>query len=292
MCKHLVIILAYLALVQTAFASRKRAFFVGISHYDIPLTSYQWNDINGENDVTLLTPTLRNQGFICSTLTGEKATYKNIINGIEKLVATTKKGDIIYLHFSTHGQPIEDKNGDETDGWDEALIPIDAFKLYKKGRYEGEKHITDDVLSKWTSILRRKIGENGALYVVIDACHAGTSSRGEDLPIRGTIMGFTSDKSKTYNPPIEKKNYYHIVSGEGLSNVLFVEACRADQINSEIKINDKFYGALSYSLHKALQDYKISSDIRGLVNTIKATIRNNKFWPNNQNIVFETDLAL
>lgn len=292
MYRLLVIILTCLVLAQPAYSARKRALLVGISHYDIPLTSYQWNDINGENDITLLTPTLKKQGFICSTLTGEKATYKNIIAEMEKMVASTRKGDIIYLHFSTHGQPIEDKNGDETDGWDEAIIPIDAFKTYKKGIYEGEKHLTDDILAQWVVKLRKKIGENGALYVVIDACHAGTSSRGEDAPVRGTITGFTSDRSKTYNPPVEKKNYYHVTSEKGLSKILFVEACRADQINSEIRINGKFYGALSYSLHQAIQNYKISTDIRGIVDAIKTTIRKSNFWPNNQNLVFETDLAL
>jgi hypothetical protein len=31
-------------------------------------------------------------------------------------------GDIIYLHFSCHGQPFEDMNGDEADGWDESYL--------------------------------------------------------------------------------------------------------------------------------------------------------------------------
>ena len=58
-------------------------------------------------------------------------------------------GDIIYLHFSCHGQPIEDIDGDEDDGWDEALIPFDAKKKYQKGTYTGENHITDDELNSY-----------------------------------------------------------------------------------------------------------------------------------------------
>ena len=46
-------------LLSTAVnAQRKRAFLVGISHYDTALTGYQWNNINGVEDINLLNPTL------------------------------------------------------------------------------------------------------------------------------------------------------------------------------------------------------------------------------------------
>ena len=52
-----------------------------------------------------------------------------------------KVGDIVYLHFSTHGQPFEDLSGDEDDGWDESIVPVDAPIEYSKGKYEGENHL-------------------------------------------------------------------------------------------------------------------------------------------------------
>ena len=42
-------------------AQRKRAFLVGISHYDTALTGYQWNNINGVEDVNLLSPIFKKQ---------------------------------------------------------------------------------------------------------------------------------------------------------------------------------------------------------------------------------------
>lgn len=113
-------------------AQEKRALLVGISKYDTALTGYQWNNINGANDVKLLDPILKAKGFKVTTLTDEKATHKNIIEGINKLIATSRKGDIIYFHFSGHGQPVEDISGDDVDGWDEAIIPVDARKVYKR----------------------------------------------------------------------------------------------------------------------------------------------------------------
>ena len=120
-------------LSSAANAQRKRAFLVGISHYDQALTSYQWNNINGVEDVNLLSPILRKQGFATTTLLDEQATFEHIVRQITQFTDKTKKGDIVYLHFSAHGQPIEDLNGDEEDGWDESIVPIDACKYYKKG---------------------------------------------------------------------------------------------------------------------------------------------------------------
>ncbi len=125
-------------------AQQKRAFMVGISHYDTALTGYQWNNINGVEDIILLEPILKKQGFYLSTLLDDKATYENITTQLSNFINQTKKGDLVYLHFSAHGQPVEDLNGDEQDGWDEAIVPIDAYKLYKKGIYEGKKHLLDD----------------------------------------------------------------------------------------------------------------------------------------------------
>lgn len=137
MSKKIFIILLVCSFFFRLQAQEKRALLVGISKYDTALTGYQWNNINGANDVKLLAPILKAKGFKVTTLTDEKATHKNIIEGINKLIATSRKGDIIYFHFSGHGQPVEDISGDEVDGWDEAIIPVDARKVYKKVFMKG-----------------------------------------------------------------------------------------------------------------------------------------------------------
>ena len=130
------LIIVAMLLSSVGYAQRKRAFLVGISHYDTALTGYQWNNINGVEDVNLLSQGLLKQGFTITKLLDEKATYKHVTSQLSSFIDKTRKGDIVYVHFSTHGQPVEDINGDEDDGWDEAIIPIDAYKLYKKGIYE------------------------------------------------------------------------------------------------------------------------------------------------------------
>lgn len=271
---------------SAANAQRKRAFLVGISHYDTALTGYQWNNINGVEDINLLSPEIKNQGVTTTTLLDKEATFDNIVIQLTQFTNKTKKGDIVYLHFSTHGQPVEDLNGDEEDGWDESIVPIDAYKIYKKGIYEGKKHLTDDLLNKYVKKLREKIGPTGFLYVVIDACHAGTSSRANDETVRGTHVGFTYN-NKVFKPSTNKNTHYKIEASPKMSNVLFIEACRPDQVNTEIKVGEKRYGPLSYNIAQALLISPLSKNAEELLSNIKASIIRNGRWPNNQNMVTE-----
>ena len=260
---------------------------MGVSHYDTALTGYQWNNINGVEDVNLLSPILKKQGFSITSVIDEQATFQNITSQLTSFINKTKKGDIIYLHFSSHGQPVEDLDGDEEDGWDEAIVPIDAYKLYKKGQYEGKHHLLDDQLNKYVKKLREKIGNTGFLYVVIDACHAGTSSRANDETVRGTKVGFTYN-NKVFKPSAQKKSHYKMESSLQVAHVLFLEACRPDQINTEIKVGNKRYGPLSYHIAKALAAKPISTDGNDFVSNVKSAIMKEGSWPNNQNLVTET----
>lgn len=67
----------------------------------------------------------------------EEPTKKNMVAAFEKVVADSKAGDTIYLHFSGHGVRVPDVSGDEKDGYDEALAPLD---------YKDEGMILDDDL--------------------------------------------------------------------------------------------------------------------------------------------------
>lgn len=288
MVRKLLLIIGLSFMVSIAGnAQRKRAFMVGISHYDTALTGYQWNNINGVEDINLLSPILKKQGFYLTTILDEQATYQNITNQLSNFTNQTKKGDIVYLHFSAHGQPVEDLNGDEEDGWDEAIVPIDAYKNYKKGVYEGKKHLLDDQLNTYIKKLRTKIGATGFLYVVIDACHAGTSSRANDETIRGTKVGFTYN-DKVFKPSTQKKSHYKVEATPKMSHVIYLEACRPDQVNMEIKVDGKRYGPLSYNIAQVLQTKPLSANGNDFLNQVKASIMKGGKWPNNQNLVTET----
>ena len=249
------------------YSQGKRAFLVGISNYSSnqQLADVKgWNDIHGENDVNLLVPTLKKQGFTIQKLCNREATANNIRKSLTSFSKKCKSGDIVYLHFSCHGQPFEDYDGDESDGWDEALVPFDALKEYQQGRYSGENHITDDELNTYLKTIRNRVGPKGFVYVVIDACHAGSSYRGDEdedsVVIRGTDKGF-SKSNKQYAPRYDKRRKIKVEKSANMSNICILEACQSYQVNSEIRADGKYYGSLSYYVNKTLRSTKLDKNI-------------------------------
>lgn len=284
--KRKVFVLSLLIISQLVAAQRLRALLIGISDYQCINKYGGWNNIHGKNDVDLLSHTLKDSGVFVSCLSDIEATKAGITVALNKLTSQCRTGDIVYLHFSTHGQPFEDLSGDEEDGWDESIVPVDAPIEYTKGKYEGRNHLIDDELHEFCTKIRKAIGTNGMLYVVIDACHAGKASMGiEEEVIRGTKAGFTCS-GRYYRPhKLEKGNYYKIPSSPSLGKVVFIEACRSYQVNKEIVEGGKHYGALSYYINKVLSIHKLSKDTNW-IETVKEMMEKDIRLAN-QNVVIE-----
>lgn len=277
--------------VCMACAGAKRALLIGISHYPkYAHASLSWPAIHGANDVALLSPTLRNQGFAVTSLTEFQATAASIRRELKALAANSHAGDLVYIHFSGHGQAYEDLSGDEDDGWDEAIVPYDAMSQYKKGVYEGKNHIIDDELEGYLTAIRRKVGKKGYVYLVLDACHTGGASRGSEMDddeqqyVRGTDQGF-SPHGKKYTPKIDRRGNMKVRSLAGAGGVCILEACRAYQTNTEINQGGKYYGALSYYVNKALRKTALSADTRW-TETVRRMMNGDKRLMN-QNMVIE-----
>lgn len=169
------------------FAQERWAVVVGISNY--AKISY---DINGANDIDIVVPMLMRNGFNYKnilTLTEERATKHNIKNTLYGL--NLKQGDIVYFHFSGHGQNVTDLNGDEPkrndECYDQSLVTYNA-QSYISSSYIGDEHIVDDELNDWLWDIKHRIGDEGQLIVVLDCCYSGTGTRGDDDldPIRHT----------------------------------------------------------------------------------------------------------
>lgn len=273
-----------------ASAQNKKALLIGISDYNNSSikSEEKWNNIHGANDIALLAPTLKNLGYNVSKLTNKKATAKGIRSLLSNFSASCKRGDIVYLHFSCHGQPVEDLDGDETDGWDEAIVPYDALKVYQKGIYTGENHITDDELNKFFSIIRTKVGTSGFVNVVIDACHAGSSYRGiednDSVIVRGTNRGFSAT-GKMFVPKIDKRSRIRVEQSKNMSHICLIEACRSYQINSEIKEAGVYYGSLSFYVNKVFQS---TADLRSSWHNDVSSMMSNDPRLIRQNVVIET----
>lgn len=101
-------------------------------------------------------------------------TKSNILTAYKRLVRECKDGDVVFCHYSGHGGRVHDDNGDEEDGYDETLIPVD---------YAKAGQIRDDELLK-TLIHPMPAGVN--MTCMMDCCHSGTVL---DLPYRFVADG-------------------------------------------------------------------------------------------------------
>lgn len=274
---------------QTVEARIKKALLIGVSDYgNTNEDPNKWANISGANDVMLLTPLFKEQGFDVTSLVDAQATYAGITQSLKKLTKDSKKGDIVYIHFSMHGQPFEDLNGDEEDGWDEALIPVDAQMFYSEGVYDGKNHLLDDELEVYINDIRHKIGKDGQLYVILDACHSGTASRGDDDHVRGTREGFTrSGKDYTPDRTQETNDYFTVSTKKGQSPVTFIEACRSYQVNKEVRDveTNTWYGSLSYYIAQAMKEHQIGTS-DDWIKSVKIGMSNNRRL-RKQNVVIE-----
>ena len=276
-------------------SATKRALLIGISEYPTNKTVKEatWPVIHGANDVQIIGKTLKSQGFRVSTLTNANATASKIRKALAKLQSEANAGDIIYLHFSCHGQPVEDQNGDEKDGWDEAIVPYDAWKSPIVGVYDGSNHILDDELNTAISKIRDKIGIRGFVYVVIDACHSGGMDRGEEdenddeVFLRGTSSGF-SLSNKSYVPRVDSRSNIPITPTAGWADVCMLEACRSYQSNYEIKPTNTYYGPLSYYVNDVLSKLPLKHDL-GWVKEVESLMKNDKRLTR-QNMVYESSI--
>lgn len=251
-----------LLLSLSVIAQTKRALVIGLGEQQ----DKAWNKINGDKDVPLVQAMLKNAGFkSVTTLVNREATKVGIVGAFKKMTASCKQGDVVYVHYSGHGQQMTDVHNDEKDGLDECWIPYDACRK-ASATYHGEKHLTDDELNVYLNAIRNKIGAKGKLLVVIDACHSGDGTRGEDDEIvRGvedTLVVDSQNARGLYETFEAIKSFF--MGDNGKENIIntkakplaerwiTISACRSDQVNVEMK--SPAVGKLTYALWTELKN--------------------------------------
>jgi len=148
---------------------RTKALLIGINY-----TGHQQGELSGcVNDVRMMKRFIEEQGFrndkdSMKILTDDPhfsdaaPTGQNIIAAMRWLVMDAQPGDSLFFHYSGHGGQMPDDNGDEADGMDETLIPVD---------YQTGGQIRDDLIYK---LLVAPLPADVHLLSVFDCCHSGT----------------------------------------------------------------------------------------------------------------------
>ncbi|OVA09160.1 zinc finger protein [Macleaya cordata] len=160
-------------------------------------------------------------------------TKRNIRRALQWLIEGCKSGDSLVFHYSGHGSQQRNLNGDEVDGYDETLCPLD---------YETEGMILDDEIN--TTIVR-PLPTGATLHAIIDSCHSGTIL---DLPFL-CKMNQSGYYWEDHSPP---SGAYKGTSG-GLA--LSFSACDDHQTSADTSAlsGSTMTGAMTYSFIQAMQ---------------------------------------
>lgn len=143
----------------------RRALLIGINYVG------QNGQLSGcHNDVgNIMDYLIQRQGFEKANIhvlmddgKHESPTYDNIIKAFRRLVALAEAGDSCFFHYSGHGGRLADDNGDEEDGYDETLIPVD---------FQRAGQMRDDIVF---SELVGRMPEGATLTCLMDCCHSGS----------------------------------------------------------------------------------------------------------------------
>jgi hypothetical protein len=276
-------------LTSGAHAQKKWGLIVAIGDYP---SNSGWSGIASINDVRYIKAALKQNGFIeknIDTLKNNKATKAAILLSLDNLAKKALKDDIVFIHFSCHGQQLFDQESaeegkDEEDGYDETLAAYDSRGQCDPVDYRGEKHLRDDELGKKFSAIRQKIGEKGSLLVLVDACHSGTASRastalvsrGDPRPFYDCLKG-----QEKYFTGMPETNFLGNSSSE-VSNMVVISASGPHQQNYQIQLPNKNFkggieqvGSLSYGFYKAAIELGAGADYQLLFEKIKAIIQAN-----------------
>ncbi|KAK2982329.1 hypothetical protein RJ640_009026 [Escallonia rubra] len=89
-------------------------------------------------------------------------TKYNMQRAMNWLVQGCQSGDSLVFYYTGHGLRVPDFDGDERDGYDEALCPVDYMTAGK---------ILDDEIN---ARIVRPLPHGAKLHAIIETCHSGT----------------------------------------------------------------------------------------------------------------------
>ena len=111
------LLIPFIFLLSFSPSGKSERYGLIIAIGDYPENS-GWADLSGSNDERVVNETLLSLGFRSDniyTIRDQEATKDGILAYFRTLQAKLKEGDIVYIHYSGHGQQVIDDNNEELD---------------------------------------------------------------------------------------------------------------------------------------------------------------------------------
>lgn len=183
-------------------------------------------------------------------------TKHNIRMAMYWLVQGCQPGDSLVFHYSGHGSQQRNYNGDEVDGYDETLCPLD---------FETQGMIVDDEIN---ATIVRPLPRGVKLHAIIDACHSGTML---DLPFLCRM-----DRSGRYawEDHRPRSGAWKGTSG---GEVISFSGCDDSQTSADTDALSKVTstGAMTYSFIQAVERAQ-GTTYGSILNSMRSTITANE----------------
>jgi hypothetical protein len=221
-------------------------------------------------------------------------TYENIVAKFQAITEIAQPGEQVYIHYSGHGGRTttiypELKGNDQLD---EGIVPIDVGK--ESGRYLRDVELA--------TLLKRMTDKGLIVTLVLDSCHSGEATRGDDVAIRGPGETDTAlrDSESLVAPRQELiENWQALTDGTAASitpgqwlpqprDYVLLAACRPSEYAYEYAVSGKErHGALTYWMIDTLTSSPSGLTYKTLHDRVSAKIQSK--FPQMPMLVGESD---
>ncbi|KFY31154.1 hypothetical protein V493_01351 [Pseudogymnoascus sp. VKM F-4281 (FW-2241)] len=268
---------------------RRKALLIGINYFgqrgqlrgcinDVKnMSSYLFENFGYKReDMVILTDDLQNPM--------SQPTKQNILRAMHWLVKDARPNDALFFHYSGHGGQTKDLDGDEPDGYDEVIYPVDFRQV---------GHIVDDEMHR---IMVTPLSPGVRLTAIFDSCHSGTAldlpyiystqgilkepnlakeagqgllsvissySRGDMGGVASNVMGFlkkATNGDEAYNRTVATKT--------SPADVIMWSGSKDDQTSADASIAQQATGAMSWAFITSMKKNPQQSYVQ-LLNSIR-----------------------
>jgi hypothetical protein len=187
-----------------------------------------------------------------TVLRGAEATLPRVRKALTALEAAASPGDRVFVYYTGHGTTLPDEDGDETDGVDEAWV-LHGSRVAPSPR----GLLVDDEIGRRVSSLRRAVGSEGEVVLVVDACYSGGSARGGAAlaVVRPSVIAAGQDGGTGIDAPA------------GEAPFVFLAAARADEPADTFR--DRRMGVFTHLATATMRTPFAPDSWRGLVDHVQ-----------------------
>ncbi|KAJ6683612.1 hypothetical protein OIU85_007313 [Salix viminalis] len=140
----------------------KRALLIGVTYKKKYMLKGTINDVKSMRELLINDFGFKEENIRVLTDLQMNTTRKQMVESMEWLVKDCQAGDSLVFYFSGHGLRKLDFEGDERDGFDDNICPVDFLT---------EGMISD---SEINSLIVWPLKKDVTLHAIVDASHSGT----------------------------------------------------------------------------------------------------------------------